>query len=93
MVGREHQRDSNETQTKLILKPEAPDTLRSCTNLVGPVNVLSEPEGGFSEVEYSLAADTGFKAVSLGPRVLRTETAAVAGLQTLCGDLAAAPTS
>jgi 16S rRNA (uracil1498-N3)-methyltransferase len=80
----------SDTQARLILKPNAPDTLRSCTNLVGPVKVLIGPEGGFSEAEYRLAADTGFKTVSLGPRILRTETAAlaaVAGLQTLFGDL------
>ena len=48
------------------------------------------PEGGFSEREYDDAAVAGFDAVSLGPRILRTETAAVAALaivQALWGDL------
>ncbi len=35
------------------------------------------PEGGFSDEEVTLAQDAGFQQVSLGPRRLRTETAAV----------------
>ncbi len=35
------------------------------------------PEGGFTEDEVSLARSSGFVAVSLGPRRLRTETAAI----------------
>jgi 16S rRNA (uracil1498-N3)-methyltransferase len=55
---------------------------RSITLLVGP-------EGGFSAAEEKLAASRGFQALRLGPRVLRTETAALAGiaaLQVLGGD-------
>lgn len=83
-----------DNRRRLILNPYASDTLRSCDDLVGPVVVLIGPEGGFSEVEYGLAEDTGFGAISLGPRTLRTETAALAvmtGLQTLFGDLAGRP--
>ena len=36
------------------------------------------PEGGLSEEEQGLFAETGFRAVSLGPAVLRIETACVA---------------
>ena len=36
------------------------------------------PAGGFTEREVALAADTGFRPVSLGPHVLRVETAAIA---------------
>jgi 16S rRNA (uracil1498-N3)-methyltransferase len=53
--------------------------------------LLIGPEGGFSQTEYEDAAVAGFTAVSLGPRVLRTETAAVAALavmQSQWGDLA-----
>jgi len=42
--------------------------------------VLIGPEGGFSKAEASLAAERGFHPVSLGPNILRTETAAVAVL-------------
>jgi 16S rRNA (uracil1498-N3)-methyltransferase len=48
------------------------------------------PEGGFSDAEYEQAEIAGFKAVGFGPRILRTETAAIAAiavLQSLHGDL------
>jgi len=48
------------------------------------------PEGGFSESELDLLGALPFsRAVSLGPRILRAETAAIAALtcwQVLCGD-------
>ncbi len=52
------------------------------------------PEGGFTDDEIAQAGRAGFVAVSLGPRVLRTETAglaAVAALQATCGDFAPEP--
>ena len=76
--------------TRLILKP-------GCTAQLGvtdlsdhSITVLVGPEGGFSEQEYELADAAGFSSVGFGPRVLRTETAALsilAALQTLRGDL------
>ena len=36
------------------------------------------PEGGFTEEELELALRHGWRAVSLGPRILRIETAAAA---------------
>jgi 16S rRNA (uracil1498-N3)-methyltransferase len=44
---------------------------------------LSGPEGGLSPQEEELALGQGFAPVSLGPRVLRAETAALAALTTL----------
>ena len=47
------------------------------------------PESGFDPDEIEAAKRAGFKPVRMGPRVLRTETAgpaAIAALQTLCGD-------
>lgn len=44
------------------------------------VIVLIGPEGGFSEKEAAAAKEKGFNAVSLGPNILRTETAAIAVL-------------
>ena len=52
--------------------------------------LLIGPEGGFSEREYEDAGIAGFQAVSLGPRILRTETAALAAItiaQSCWGDL------
>ena len=42
--------------------------------------VLSGPEGGLSAVEEDMALAQGFAPVTLGPRVLRAETAALAAL-------------
>jgi 16S rRNA (uracil1498-N3)-methyltransferase len=45
------------------------------------------PEGDFTPGEYSLVANSGAHAVSLGERVLRCETAAIAGLAILFQEL------
>lgn len=53
------------------------------------VTLLIGPEGGLSASEEELATRYGFSAFSLGPRVLRTETAslaALAAMQALWGD-------
>ena len=54
------------------------------------VAVLIGPEGGFSSAEIEKTREYGFQTVSLGPRILRAETApvvALALLQSLWGDL------
>jgi len=54
------------------------------------VSLLGGPEGGFSDEEVAAALNAGYQAVSLGPRILRTETAplaALAILQALHGDI------
>ncbi len=54
-----------------------------------PIHLLIGSEGGLSEEEVKQALQTGFKAINLGPRILRTETAGIAVLsilQSLWGD-------
>jgi len=51
----------------------------------GSVLVLSGPEGGLSGAEEQEALANGFAPVTLGPRVLRAETAALAALMSLAG--------
>jgi 16S rRNA (uracil1498-N3)-methyltransferase len=54
------------------------------------VALLIGPEGGFAATEVAAARAAGFVPVALGPRLLRTETAAIVGtalLQGLLGDL------
>lgn len=48
-----------------------------------PTTFLSGPEGGLSAAEEAAAISRGFAAVSLGPRVLRAETAALTALARL----------
>ncbi len=74
---------------KFILLPDGASSLHSQSRPQGRVTLLVGPEGGFTPGEAKLAQQAGFVPVLLGPRVLRTETAAIAGvaaLQTLWGD-------
>ena len=48
-----------------------------------PVAVLIGPEGGFAPEEVAAAEDAGFRAITLGRRILRTETAGMALLSVL----------
>lgn len=78
-------------ELKLILHPEAPLDLTGVAPPTGPVSLLIGPEGGFAPEEFTQAQDAGYIGLRLGPRILRTETAAVVALsvlQTLWGDLA-----
>lgn len=55
----------------------------------GPAAILVGPEGGFTDEERSFVRDSGATAISLGPRILRAETAALAALavfMTVAGD-------
>ncbi len=54
------------------------------------LNLFIGPEGGFSDAEVEFACTYGIKPVSLGHRILRAETAAVAAVAAIlyeCGDL------
>ena len=54
------------------------------------VAIAIGPEGGFSRDETTAARDAGFMLVDMGPRILRTETAALVALalvQARWGDL------
>ncbi len=46
----------------------------------GRFAVVTGPEGGFSEREAQLAQDAGLSCISIGPRILRCETAPVAAV-------------
>jgi len=76
--------------TRLLLSPQADLRIDDLRDIHGGVTVLIGPEGGLDEVEQEAAIAAGFKAVRMGPRVLRTETAAIAALtilQRYFGDL------
>ena len=68
---------------RLLLSPAATATLADLPRLVSAITVLIGPEGGLAEAEQEAAVAAGFKPVRLGPRVLRTETAAIAALTLL----------
>jgi 16S rRNA (uracil1498-N3)-methyltransferase len=69
---------------RLLLAPEAQLGLReAAARLAGAATLAAGPEAGFTAGEEALLAETGFVPVRLGPRVLRTETAALAALAAL----------
>jgi 16S rRNA (uracil1498-N3)-methyltransferase len=75
---------------RLVLSPSAPASLTGIASLPNKVELLIGPEGGLDDEELLAAQKAGFMPVRLGPRVLRTETAAVVALtvfQALWGDL------
>ncbi len=74
----------------LILDPNSSISVADLEYGGGLVTVLVGPEGGLEADEHEAARAVGFRGVSLGPRTLRTETAAVAGvtaIQLRWGDL------
>jgi 16S rRNA (uracil1498-N3)-methyltransferase len=80
-----HDRD----QLCLTLDPLSETSISHTLWKESPVTLLIGPEGGLSAEEIELTKAAGFKGVRLGPRILRTETAAVAALaaiQSLWGD-------
>jgi 16S rRNA (uracil1498-N3)-methyltransferase len=73
----------------IVLAPGAALRLSQAGPLAGEVVLLAGAESGFADEEVDLVEHMGFLAVSLGPRVLRTETAglaALAAMQALWGD-------
>lgn len=75
--------------TKFILLPEGAAPLHIQSKPHGKVVLLIGAEGGFTTAESDSALRCGFNSIRMGARVLRTETAAIAGLaalQTLWGD-------
>jgi len=77
-------------QLKLILHPDGARTWRDYSLDQGDIALLIGPEGGLSEDEINQAISMQFHPWRLGPRVLRTETAAITAigvLQAICGDL------
>jgi 16S rRNA (uracil1498-N3)-methyltransferase len=81
---------SGEPLLRLLLSPAAPRSLGEIEPRPRAVMVLIGPEGGLTDAEHETAVAAGFSAVRLGPRVLRTETAAIVALalvQQRFGDL------
>jgi 16S rRNA (uracil1498-N3)-methyltransferase len=74
---------ASHNDTRLFLAPGAERTLQSLPRPEGAVTLLIGPEGGFEEGEARAIAAAGFMPVSLGPRVLRTETAGIAAMSAM----------
>jgi 16S rRNA (uracil1498-N3)-methyltransferase len=76
-------------ERRVLLSPRSARRLLDLERPAGAIVMLAGPEGGFTPDEERAAERLGFLPVRLGPRVLRTETVAVAALaamQALWGD-------
>ena len=82
-------RQPSRASLRLLLAPTAEATLTALPRPTGAIECLVGPEGGLAPEEAAAALRVGFTAVRLGPRILRSETAASAALgalNTLWGD-------
>ena len=73
----------------VMLQPGSDISLKQLELEEKHISVLVGPEGGMIAEEQALAEIVGFRGIRLGPRILRTETAALAAvsaIQTLWGD-------
>jgi len=75
----------------LVLDPYAKQALKTAEypKFSPPIHLLIGPEGGLTDTEVQHATQAGLTPITLGPRILRTETAGpavIAILQTLWGD-------
>ena len=94
LLGKPH--DLNEWMSgdrnpaRFVLAPAARQTLAGLTPDGREASILVGPEGGLTDAETAKAEELGYVPVRFGPRILRTETAAVAAvtaLQVLWGDM------
>jgi 16S rRNA (uracil1498-N3)-methyltransferase len=75
---------------RLLLSPDADASLAAAARGATSVELLVGPEGGLEDSERKSALAAGYRACRLGPRILRSETAAIAALavmQSIAGDL------
>lgn len=73
-----------------FLEPKAKQRINALDiELIKPIHLAIGPEGGFSERDIHLLQLANFQGVSIGPRILRTETAGIAfiaAMQSQFGD-------
>ena len=82
---------ANPSLSGLVLHPETEHSFKTLPDSLtqSPIQLLIGPEGGLTEDEVEVAQTHGLTATRLGPRILRTETAAptiLAALQARWGD-------
>lgn len=75
--------EASNTGTKILLSPLTERPLSKLALQGNEFVLAAGPEAGFTTEEEAMLVEAGFTPASLGPRVLRTETAAVAALAAL----------
>jgi len=71
--------------TRILLNPVGAKRLAEMTKPAAEIQLLIGAEGGLSPAEITLAASQGFQSIVLGPRILRTETAALTAISVMQG--------
>ena len=83
--------EQEQNKHRFLLQPESGQSLSDVKPEDNKLSLIIGPEGGFSESEIGFLLSKECEAVSMGPRILRTETAALASItacQILWGDMA-----
>jgi 16S rRNA (uracil1498-N3)-methyltransferase len=71
------------TELRLTLDPKSEQRISHLNYQHQGFRLLIGPEGGLSEKEVYYAEESGYQSISMGPRILRTETAALTSLAIL----------
>lgn len=71
------------TQSRILLNPEGAKRLAELNSPSEEIQLLIGAEGGLSPKEIEMATANNFQSVILGPRILRTETAALAAIASM----------
>ena len=82
-------KNQQEDATRILLNPVGASKIADLNKPIGQIQLLIGAEGGLSQSEINTATSQGFESIILGPRILRTETAAltaIACMQNLWGD-------
>ena len=75
------------TNAVVVVASPCRDVLRARDDPPQSIALLIGPEGGFEEEEIALAREYGIRPVTLGPRILRAETAALAAATIVLSEL------
>jgi len=78
IAARDYFRSVASDQVRVLADPTGEPLGQLAPAATVAINISIGPEGGFTESELSDAATAGWRLVSLGPRILRVETAALA---------------
>lgn len=70
----------SQSECRLIFHPNQSTLINTLDTHQQHVELLIGPEGGFSDTEFQQSVKSGYLPVSLGPRILRSETAVIAAL-------------
>lgn len=72
-----------EKKSRILLNPVSAKRLTKLEKPSGEIQLLIGAEGGLSSNEVDIACTSGFQSITLGPRILRTETAALAAISSM----------